>query len=243
MGGGGSRTGRAGVGGDGCGGKRGDGGGGRRERKRDTVSGISAKSPGQAPQPRSPPFGHRFPPRTKKTPPGSVTLIPVPARAEGPGLGKKFLPVAEPGPASRSAAGQGPGGGSGSPRAFADTSSATTTGKRPRCPSPGLLRFFFFIRLDIFFYLFLLLPLHPLVSLPSPPKFPFGFGGKNPGRLRTTGENGREAVRGRAMPAAPGGGGCSRLGAGGGGCRCPVIAALPAARRGTQLAARDPLEV
>lgn len=223
--------------------ERGWGGGGRRERKRDTVSGISAKSPGQAPQPRSPPFGHRFPPRTKKTPPGSVTLIPVPARAEGPGLGKKFLPVAEPGPASRSAAGQGPGGGSGSPRAFADTSSATTTGKRPRCPSPGLLRFFFLFVWIFFFICFCCC--HSILSSLSPPlpSFLLVLEERTPAGCGRRGKTGGRRSGGGRCPRPRGGGGCSRLGAGGGGCRCPVIAALPAARRGTQLAARDPLEV
>lgn len=224
--------------------ERGWGGGGRRERKRDTVSGISAKSPGQAPQPRSPPFGHRFPPRTKKNPTRLRYAHPGPCPSRGSRPGKKIPPGGRARSGVPFSGGTGAGRGLGQPPGLRRHLLGNDHRETAPLPFPGSAPLFFFYSFG-YFFLFVFVVATPSSRLsPLPSQVSFWFWRKEPrpaaddGGKREGGGPGEGDARGPG-----GGGGCSRLGAGGGGCRCPVIAALPAARRGTQLAARDPLEV
>lgn len=216
------------------------------ERKRDTVSGISAKSPGQDLNPAAPLRAPFSTPHRDKTPHSH----PIPSDRPLPA---PLLPAWEEIPAGRRARPGAPlsggtgCGGLGQPRARAGTSAAAAAAgpgparrgsAGPDDPARGssafLKKYFIFV-------------FAPSYRLPSPPKFPFGFGGKKPAGLRTPGKRGKAGGRPSLGVAPPGfprpRRGCSQLRAGGGGCRRPVIPALPAARRGPRFFRRDPLRV
>lgn len=218
------------------------GGGGEKERETRSV-GSARRAQGKPPSPAAPPSGTVFHPAPKKP-------HPAPLRSSR-SLPEPRVPAWEknssrwPSPVRRPV--QRRDRGRAGARA-APGPSPTPPRQRPPGNGPAALprvcSAFFFLFVWIFFFICFCC-CHSILSSLSPPlpSFLLVLEERTPAGCGRRGKTGGRRSGGGRCPRPRGGGGCSRLGAGGGGCRCPVIAALPAARRGTQLAARDPLEV